>query len=547
MSIESIAGLKGLGGSFPLSRGSASGQQQDGLLRDTARELEQLFDEFQSLRSSITAEPDLPSPPRAYVPPLSESFLQPATTVEQSLSQGSPEPVHEHTELLTELSLRDREINSMRQNQQDKDQLLRAHDAKTARLEAELREARDQIRLQQRKQQTMKDSNSWRDKQRTELAKQHANNIKVAREMELDKAHELTKQAPILEVLNTLESDGAAKQRQIDEMQNELKSLQKMAREKDKVIEQQTAEIIQLKDRPDTSESLQNDVKMLLHTIEGLQSENKTLGRLEAEKSAVIEELTAQIEAQADNDYKLVEQQNEIQAANIQNKELMHEIHTLQLAEQKRTKRLLKEESTDDILSAKEWMDERRQLRANVQKANEKLQEAEKTLRAQDTRVNTLTSRLSSITSVVKESKVRRLPSSIPDEPGADVVAEVGEMHPRDEVEPEMWVPAAMYSFLEQELRVLRADVEEKTSMLQEKDELVESLERKVEVLSKARAAESSRGQREISKLTSELEKTRASFVKHGTPRALQASQKSALQACSTLTTKRRGSTASNA
>ena len=56
MSIESIASLKGLGGGFhSMSRGSSvdrsqpPAQQQDGgLLQDTARELEQLFDEFQA-------------------------------------------------------------------------------------------------------------------------------------------------------------------------------------------------------------------------------------------------------------------------------------------------------------------------------------------------------------------------------------------------------------------------------------------------------------------------------------------------------------------
>lgn len=70
MSIESISSLKGLGGSYPISRGpsAAPSGQQDGLLRDTARELEQLFDEFQSLRNSISADSDLPSPPRPYVP-----------------------------------------------------------------------------------------------------------------------------------------------------------------------------------------------------------------------------------------------------------------------------------------------------------------------------------------------------------------------------------------------------------------------------------------------------------------------------------------------
>ena len=96
MSIESIASLKGLGGGrHSMSRGSSvdrsqpPAQQQDGgLLQDTARELEQLFDEFQaptkltafslpcscpqSLRNAISTDGDIPSPPRA-MPPSGES------------------------------------------------------------------------------------------------------------------------------------------------------------------------------------------------------------------------------------------------------------------------------------------------------------------------------------------------------------------------------------------------------------------------------------------------------------------------------------------
>lgn len=46
---------------------------------------------------------------------------------------------------------------------------------------------------------------------------------RVAREIERDNAKKLTKQAPILDVLNRLETDGASKQQQIEELTSEIK------------------------------------------------------------------------------------------------------------------------------------------------------------------------------------------------------------------------------------------------------------------------------------------------------------------------------------
>ena len=77
------------------------------------------------------------------------------------------------------------------------------------------------------------------DKEQGELNRVQAQNIRrslhpenmsfylcggrVAREIERSNAKKLTKQAPILEVLNRLETDGASKQQQIEELNSEIK------------------------------------------------------------------------------------------------------------------------------------------------------------------------------------------------------------------------------------------------------------------------------------------------------------------------------------
>jgi len=526
MSIESIASLKGLGGGFhSMSRGSSvdrsqpPAQQQDGgLLQDTARELEQLFDEFQSLRNAISTDGDIPSPPRAMPPSEPTTFAgrtHSTHSVAELPSSHSWErgESRQQTELVKELAIRDRELESMRHNQESISSLLQAHDDKNSRLQNELHQTKDQLRRQHRRNQQLEDSRALSDKQLDEDSKQREKNIEVARQIEREKAHALTAQAPILEVLNTLETDGAAKERRIKILEDEIKSLKKTVRTQDKVVESTTDELEEIKLRPDNSLALQSDIKMLLHSIEELTAENKTLGRLETEKSAVIEDLTLQLEDVEDNSHEIEALQNEIQALNIQNNELQHEVHTQQLAEQKRTKRILAEEEQDVAMSAKEWMDERALMKAKNKKVTEARDEAVRSVKAQDTKIGTLQRHLASINQAVKDSKTRRLPSSMPDELIIDETS--GELREIGaEGNYDRWVPANMYHFLEEEMKILRVDAEEKAAMLMERDELTESLERKVDVLTRAKAAESNRGSREIARLNAELEEARASFTK---------------------------------
>jgi len=523
MSIESIAGLKGLGGSYPMSRGSSidrsqppaqqQPQQDGGLLQDTARELEQLFDEFQSLRNAISSDNDIPSPPRSLAASVeASSFVGITQKVEelQSSQLWERDDSRQQAELVKELAIRNRELASMRHNQESIGALLQAHDDKNSRLQGELQQTKEQLRRQNRKNQQLADSRAVSSRQLEDDSKLRTRNIEVARQIEREKAHALTAQAPILEVLNTLESDGAAKDRRLKVLEDEIKSLKKAIREKDKVIEVTVDELEEIKQRPNDSAQLQNDIKMLLHTIDQLQDENKTMVRLDSEKSAVIEDLTLQLDNVDDDSYEVKTLQNELQARSIQNKELLHEVHTLQLAEQKRTKRILEEEQQDVAMTAKEWMDERKLMQARNKKLSDGKDEAVRSVKAQDVKIATLQRHLSSISQAVKESKVRRLPSSMPDE---EAVGEEGELRESDGADYERWVPAAMYHFLEEEMKIMRVDVEEKCNMLLERDELTEALERKVDVITRAKAAESSRGSRELARLNAELEEARASFA----------------------------------
>ena len=200
----------------------------------------------------------------------------------------------------------------------------------------------------------------------------------------------LTNQAPILDVLTTLEADGESQQREIVELSKELKTLQRTIKQKDKVIEESTEQIEELKRQPHDLPALHNDIKMLLHTIEGLQEENKTLTRIQHAKTKAIEELTVQLQGRDEDEDQIVHGQNRIKSLEAREKELLAELNTLKLAEQKRTKAILKDDAVDVAVTAKEWVEERRFLKAQLKKLTEENENHVRLQKAHNTRVMTL-------------------------------------------------------------------------------------------------------------------------------------------------------------
>jgi len=348
-------------------------------------------------------------------------------------------------------------------------------------------------------------------KARQAVQSTHASNLSLARRYEKENTKKLTRQTPVLEVLSALEADGESQQKEIVVLEKEIKTLKRTIHQKDKVIDEATAQVEELQRQPHDLPALHNDIKMLLHTIEGLQEENKTLTRIQHAKTQAIEELSLQLESRAGDDDQIADAHNKIKSHELREKELLAELNTVKLAEQKRTKAILKEEAVDVALSAKEWIEERKYLKNAVKKLTEENENHVRLQKAHNTRVMTLQDRVNHITELLKEAQARRMPSSLllhpPNVTDPDSVtahdALVAEEEGRD------LVPVEMYHFLEVEVQAMRSELREKSSLLLERDEVIESLEKKMDVLSRTRAADNKRKERETASLKGDLEEAR--------------------------------------
>jgi len=515
---------KGLGGSYladaQVARNAAA--PDDGLLRDTAKELEQLFDEFQSLRNSIT-QPDGDNHPTISERPTPTSFDL------QDIGGNNP-PSYTHDNEVTEPAVAARphdvdtrrDLQQLAEREQQADEMARLRDALSAqedradRLATDLLQSKDHVAQLTVERHQMEEQRAFAEQQKVRSHQTQASNLSVARRFEKENNKKLTRQAPLLEVLTTLEADGDAKQKEIATLEREVKTLQKSIREKDKVIESTTSELEERRRAPEDVTALHNDIKMLLHTIEGLQDENKTLVRIQNAKTQAIEELSNQLEEHNRDDDVATNLRNVIKAKEQREKELIGEMNTLKLAEDNRTKALLREKPDDLVLTAQDWMEERRFLKGQVKKLTETNANHERLAKAQDARVTLLQDRCVCIEKMLKEAKKRRMPSSLllqrpalSEHPGVSAAdAEAAEAAGRD------LVPVEMYHFLEMEINTVRAELAEKNVVIAERDDIAEALEHKIDVLTKTRAAENKRNARELSVTKSDLEESRMRCTK---------------------------------
>jgi len=511
MSRWAIDGVgKGLGGSF-LSDAHArhSGNPPDDtLLRDTAKELEQLFDEFQSLRNSITQSDsealDAISPSPS---PAATGGMSPHARLRRAPDEQSRHEVQDtrrYTVPITPTSPQGHIVEDLHDT-------LKASEERSKHLVEQLQASQDQVHQLEHAQQQQKESRAAAARSREQQHSMQAANLAVARRYEKDNTKKLTKQAPLLEVLNTLEADGETQQKEISELEKEVRTLRKAIRDKDKVIESTTDEVEELLRQPEDLPALHNDIKMLLHTIEGLQEENKTLVRIQHAKTQAIEELSGQLQAHEQDEDVITQLQNQTKVHEAREKDLIAELNTLKLAEEKRTKQLLREGTEDLALTAQEWVEERRFLKAQVKKLSEENANHERLNKAQGTRVKTLQDRINHITDVLKDARARRMPSSLlVHAPSLSNVqqATTHEARMAEEAGQDL-VPVEMYHFLEVEIQAVRAELREKSMLLLERDDLVEGLERKMDVLTRTRATETKRRERDACTMRADLEESR--------------------------------------
>eukprot|EP00300_Choanocystis_sp_HF-7_P037294 c53374_g1_i1.p1 GENE.c53374_g1_i1~~c53374_g1_i1.p1 ORF type:complete len:519 (+),score=143.94 c53374_g1_i1:73-1629(+) len=313
-------------------------------------------------------------------------------------------------------------------------------------------------------------------------------------------------------LLDNLENEIKTKDAEIKELWKDRKTMDLEAKRKDAFIDKLQAEARNQAQSFEDVAQLDGKVRELQHKIEELVEENKLLNNLCRVKTSAIEKLQLDVEARVQSE----EYVRQLEAA-VRNKErviqgLQESLESFNALLKKRDEEL--DQVSRDIASSsqglkfKEWYEERRALKAEIERAQEIADGKEKIVRSQHQRINQLAGRLETLSRSLAEtagiSPRHAGMMATPRRPGGGVFV--------DEDGQEL-VAAELFDALARDVHIMRIKLQERESLLEEKDDVIECWERKNEILSKTHAQEAKTGKRQTVELRAEVENLRAQLA----------------------------------
>lgn len=240
---------------------------------------------------------------------------------------------------------------------------------------------------------------------------------------------------------------------------------------------------------PRESKGSENKIGELQLIIQRLEEEQRTNKQIQRKKTQLIESLSKELDAKKQLEEDLYQAQNTIKVKDRELKDLAEELKTLKRIHAKKDKLILTMENEKDDLPIKALEGDKRFLQAEIAKHLEVRRQQDRTIKAQQTRIEQLESRVETITQALRDLKLDKpleyaLKGALESkEPGRD--QDNGSVLPEKEV-----IDIELYEMLQRDLESLRNALQMKEVIITEKDANVEALEKKVEILVHSKRAE---------------------------------------------------------
>eukprot|EP00698_Gefionella_okellyi_P011581 TRINITY_DN3056_c0_g1_i1.p1 TRINITY_DN3056_c0_g1~~TRINITY_DN3056_c0_g1_i1.p1 ORF type:complete len:748 (-),score=153.39 TRINITY_DN3056_c0_g1_i1:1020-3161(-) len=289
------------------------------------------------------------------------------------------------------------------------------------------------------------------------------------------------------EQMTDLENALRNKDREIKELTNENKVLERQIKQREKELTKQSLSRDSHVEKVGQLPLLQAEIKMLTKQLEQAQEETRTMTQLEQAKTAVIEKLTLELQERASGTDRSVELSNKIQSLEKQARDREDELHTMEKVLQQKESAL--RSLTEGDLSRDEraqWIDERRFLQGQARKQAEARAACEKTIKSQEARIAQLSARIDLFAKTLRDTHSRD------GELETSFISKASEVSRRQEggsavAEGEVdVVPAEMYEALERAVQSLQTGIKERDAFLADKDDTVLALKRRTDVLKHA-------------------------------------------------------------
>ena len=307
-----------------------------------------------------------------------------------------------------------------------------------------------------------------------------------------------------LDTIIRLENEIKLKNVKISSLESEVHTLQVSIEKKDKGIENLEKQVFNLETKHDKAYQLECKNAELLLKFEKAQKEIKTLQEVTRMKTRSLEELNNQIESLKTTAEEYEEYKKKIASVTRENDRLKQEIRMAERSTQKKDKEINKLVNEKDFVPIKTLEGDKRYLHNELKKLQDQKYLLERTVQIQDKKLETQRQRFEALTQSLKDTKIDKLIKDAKRNP--EIVQE--KLKQMEEVETdgedEMY-PSVFVDLLIKNAEEMRKIASDRDYIIIEKDAVIETLDRKVDIMEKSKVSDHKVAKKKIAALQDQV------------------------------------------
>lgn len=236
----------------------------------------------------------------------------------------------------------------------------------------------------------------------------------------------------------------------------------------------------------------ENRIGELQLVIQKLEEEQRTSKQIQASKTQFIAELSKKLDVKKNVEEDLYQAQSVIKVKDREKRDLVDELKTLKHQEEvDKHKKGALQEKNKEALVVKKLEGDKRFLQAEITKHVDMRRQQERTIKAQQFRIDQVEGRMDQLSAALKDLKLDKHMGGIMKTPAVPRDSSDKDLSDIDQIVPQREaIDIEAYELLQRDVEQLRNSLSLKDVIIQEKDQNVEALEKKVEILAHAKRTE---------------------------------------------------------
>jgi hypothetical protein len=320
-----------------------------------------------------------------------------------------------------------------------------------------------------------------------------------------------------LDRIIALENELKLKDVKISTLENEIHTVRLLIDKKDKAIEKLEESLKTSDQKRDRVYELEARNSEFIIQLEKAQKEIRTLQEISRMKTRTIEKLNEEIEQLREDDENRKDEQRKSVQINKEIDRLKMELKVARKSIEKRDKEMDKIVNDRDIIPLKTLEGDKRFLQSELKKNLEKIAQLERTIQTQEKKLQSYKQRLANVIQALKETKLDKMlrttkapAATAPNEDKNGT--EIQRVEQAEDQEEEM-VATTLYNLLQKDVEELRKISFERDIALVEKDTVIESLEKKIDILERSKISDQKAHKRKVQELQEKIEEMTKKIV----------------------------------